>query len=592
MTETILCNDIHVPVTATLLEALRYLRRPDEPRLLWTDLCCIHQADLVEKAHQVEMMFAIFQRAAGVVAWVGTPSPEDELVCRIIDVQAGETYVNLETGMNMLEMPVKVDMYMEPGETDPNRDAARSAARAFITTRPFFQRTWIRQEIFAARRLDLVCGTYVFPFKRFTETIGQLLPEQTTDGGRFVGRSSSSDDPEAGRALQCYSYFSRDHDKDYAISSINLPSVWFHNAMRSAMYRSSLAHDKVYAVLGMSSWQTSTVDSPSVPDPETDVTRGFPRPDYTRPAGLVFQDFAKHHVNAARTLRCLSIFQDLSLRGDDLPSWAVDLRVDAPRYLNTQQLSYWGIEWEDEVPEQDFADHGRLAVRGIRVARVGGSSRTEQGGQTDPWEASYPRFAVSEPNPMLQSCNDADEHWLPRETEKNDEGDDVERGADARLEETLGLLRRDCGYTWVPVGERLAPLVVQEDMYDWPGPPGEFRHHAFVSSLVREGDLIVHLGGSDVACVLRLVEGEEEEEQEEEDFDEEEIDDEDDEEKTRQRREKDKKRWKFLGPALLTMGMFDKEKLKDGKPVFQHHMARVDDTEIDREAKARDFMLV
>lgn len=50
MTETIQCNGIPLPVTETLLEAFRYIRRQDEPRLLWTDSCCIHQADLEEKA--------------------------------------------------------------------------------------------------------------------------------------------------------------------------------------------------------------------------------------------------------------------------------------------------------------------------------------------------------------------------------------------------------------------------------------------------------------------------------------------------------------------------------------------------------------
>ena len=551
MTESIRCNGVLLPVTPTLLEALRYLRRPDTPRLLWTDSCCIHQADLEEKSRQVQMMFSIFQRAASVVAWVGTPSPADELLCRIIDVDADEQYPRLETNMNLLGMPMKA--YMQPGETDPHHTAAVSAARTFITTRPFFQRTWIRQEIFAARTLRLICGRYNFPFKNFTEIVGQLLPEHTTDGGRFVTGKPDDNGDDNARALQCYSYFALDHDKLYTITSINLHSVWFHNVMRSAMYKSSLPHDKVFAVLGMSSWQTSTAESGSTmpPDPDADITRGFPAPDYTKPASVVFQEFVKHHINVSQTLRCLSIFQDRSRQDPNLPSWTVDLRLDTPRYLSTQQLSCWGIEWEDEIPRQRFSQHGILPLRGILVARLGRQTDAEP----DPWAESYPREAMLPPSPMLQGCNDSEEHWFPEEDYEND-------NPDAPLDQTLQLLQRDCGYTWMPLGEHLAPIVPQEDSLQWPGRE-EFHHHALVSEAAREGDVVVHLGGADVACVLRPAGGEGKEQ-----------------------------RWTFLGPALLAVGVFNREMVRDGKPVFQHYMARVDDEELDRKAKARKFVLV
>lgn len=552
------------------------------------------------------MMFIIFQRAVGVVAWVGTPSPDDELVCHILDIQSEEVYVRSDTGLNMLGMPTKA--YMDPGETDPNLEAGRSAARKFINNRPFFQRTWIRQEIFAARKLDLLCGKHTFEFKRFTEIIGQLLPEYTTDDGRFV----RSNEPES-RALQCYSYFSMDHDKLYTITSINLHDVWFHNVMRSAIYKSALPQDKVFAVLGMSSWQTATAESPSEPEPEKDITNGFPKPDYNKPVSLVYQDFAKHHINVSQNLKCLSIFQDLSKNGTDLPSWTIDLRIDMSRYLNTQQFSYWGIEWEDEIPRQRFKQHGILKVRGIRVARVG-----SQVGP-NPWAKGYPRSAMQDPNPMLQGCNDSEEHWF---AQRDDESFGGESDNEMLLDRTLELLENDCGYGWKAVGKHLAPLEGQEeDSFRWPNKA--FHYHAFVSNLAQEGDLIVHFGGTNVACVLRQVEGEEDEEKEvgykdqgdeddyddqgdEDDYDdqgdEDDYDDQDDyvdqdeyddsEDQEGVQEELGAKRWKFLGPALLAVGVFNKKKMKDDKEVFQHLMARVNDQKIDRQRKAENFILV
>jgi hypothetical protein len=595
MTETILCNGIRLPVTATLLEAMRYIRREDEPRLLWTDSCCIHQADLEEKGRQVQMMFAIFQRAAGVIAWVGTPLPDDELICRIIDIQSEQVYVSSDQGLSMLGMPTKA--YLEPGETCPNLEAGRNAAQKFVSNRPFFQRTWIRQEIFAARKLNLLCGKYLFEFKRFTEIIGQLLPEYTTDGGRFVrGNEPGS------RALQCYTYFSMDHDKFYTITSINLHDVWFHNVMRSAIYKSALPQDKVFAVLGISSWQTATAENPSEPEPEQDITKDFPKPDYKKPVSLVYQDFVKHHINVSQSLKCLSIFQDLSKNGTDLPSWTIDLRIDMPRYMNTQQFSYWGAEWEDEIPRQSLKQHGTLLVRGIRVARIG-----EQVGP-NPWAKGYPRSAMQDLNPMLQGCNDSEEQWF---AQRDDDTSDCGSGSDVLLDRTLELLENDCGYSWKAIGKHMAPLEGQEEEhFRWPNKA--FHYHAFVSNLAREGDLIAHLGGTGVACVLRQVEGEEDEEKQveykdkedkdeyndEDDYDrygdEDEDEEEDDgsEDQERVQKKLGVKRWKFLGPALLAVGVFNPQEVQDDKIVFQHHMARVNNQKINRERIAENFTII
>jgi hypothetical protein len=63
-------------VTKNLVEALKYLKLPEQPRVLWTDAICISQQDLVEKGKQVERMASICKSAARMVVWLG---PESEL---------------------------------------------------------------------------------------------------------------------------------------------------------------------------------------------------------------------------------------------------------------------------------------------------------------------------------------------------------------------------------------------------------------------------------------------------------------------------------------------------------------------------------
>ncbi|XXG96583.1 hypothetical protein Hte_002870 [Hypoxylon texense] len=60
-----------IPTTQNLDIALRHLRYGVEPRVIWIDALCIHQADAAEKGPQVAMMGDIYRLAHRVIAWLG-----------------------------------------------------------------------------------------------------------------------------------------------------------------------------------------------------------------------------------------------------------------------------------------------------------------------------------------------------------------------------------------------------------------------------------------------------------------------------------------------------------------------------------------
>ena len=64
-------NDRSFFVTDTVFRALRELRYSDRPRRLWIDAISINQGDLPERRSQVDMMGAIYRRAAQVIVWLG-----------------------------------------------------------------------------------------------------------------------------------------------------------------------------------------------------------------------------------------------------------------------------------------------------------------------------------------------------------------------------------------------------------------------------------------------------------------------------------------------------------------------------------------
>lgn len=69
----IIVNDIQVKVRKNLLGFLRRLRAgsSDPDGYLWIDAICINQADLSERAEQVQMMGYVYRLATGVIAWLG-----------------------------------------------------------------------------------------------------------------------------------------------------------------------------------------------------------------------------------------------------------------------------------------------------------------------------------------------------------------------------------------------------------------------------------------------------------------------------------------------------------------------------------------
>ena len=97
LSKTVECNGTNLAVSETAHEAIRHIRLPDGVTYLWTDVCCINQADLGEKSVQVGMMFTIFQKASLVIAWLGTPSPDEKVLFTIID--STESGCSFETAM-------------------------------------------------------------------------------------------------------------------------------------------------------------------------------------------------------------------------------------------------------------------------------------------------------------------------------------------------------------------------------------------------------------------------------------------------------------------------------------------------------------
>jgi len=145
-----------VPITQNLASAVRHLQYPEAPRHLWIDALCICQHDDKEKSDQVQHMFTIFRKAKSVVAWLGPQTPNTHLAFRLLRSwkELERDCKDLNHGHGLVCLHLLGNAY---------------SALLELCHRPWFRRTWIRQEVFGAKHLILQCGRSTHDWTNFPD---------------------------------------------------------------------------------------------------------------------------------------------------------------------------------------------------------------------------------------------------------------------------------------------------------------------------------------------------------------------------------------------------------------------------------------
>lgn len=147
-----------VKITANLDEAIRYMRYPDRPRRMWIDGLCIDQQNIEERGRQVAYMCYIFWAATRVVVWLGMATDDsDRAMDTLRHVGSRTASVGKSGAIKGTELDER-----QSGELAlvlALDDAERLAILALLQ-RPWFERIWVRQEVYEAGEESLVaCGT-------------------------------------------------------------------------------------------------------------------------------------------------------------------------------------------------------------------------------------------------------------------------------------------------------------------------------------------------------------------------------------------------------------------------------------------------
>jgi hypothetical protein len=126
--------------------ALRRLRLVDEDRTVWIDAVCIDQQDLQERGHQVRIMSEVYNCAEGVMVMLSDEVPD----CRLLMEEVKYVIYNWK-------------MVAKEGRITPCEAATQQLKTLYKD--PWFERTWVLQEVHAKDIITIVYGSAVFAFQ-------------------------------------------------------------------------------------------------------------------------------------------------------------------------------------------------------------------------------------------------------------------------------------------------------------------------------------------------------------------------------------------------------------------------------------------
>ncbi|ERF72755.1 hypothetical protein EPUS_04808 [Endocarpon pusillum Z07020] len=357
-TTAIVCNDAHLDISQSLETALRHLRDPREPRVIWADAICIDQSNEVEKTHQVSLMRDIYRKATRVVIWLGPASRNGpgELALDLVHYLAAASK-EPATAVEVLHQSADIrlldhfatQIYEIHGiQAQPNQ-AFTTIYKAFfeLLERPWFTRTWILQEAAVASDAILLLGTRSVSWAEFLDAFAFSLKQPSLMTIMNPGKLEYA----IGLLTVCQAVKRGSEQRllDLLLQHRNCGA--------------SDSRDKVFALCGLA--RDAGADGLDV------------QTDYRLDTAEVYRDLAIKILKQSADLALLSVPRpSTSSNVAGLPSWVPDWSLSSHStsfrardfsgdYLFRSKAS------KDTIPDPKFSSDGRLlAMNGMVVDRI------------------------------------------------------------------------------------------------------------------------------------------------------------------------------------------------------------------------------
>lgn len=298
--ETIFVNGQPIKVTSNLERALRHLRCNDRPRTLWVDALCINQEDLGERSDQVANMNLIYSLATATIVYLGD---EDEHTAGGFDMLR-----MFAQNLHFDQYPIwRADIRNKPSLMPSDLVSARH-----VLALPWWQRTWVVQEIALAKAIFLVCGKQSLSWDKIVAPAAKAINEHVNSCCTHL--LASPVDAEVGRTLQMMraeiNNLQLIRDTIQGTKSNPVPPLYqIISCFRHR--RATDSRDKIYGFLAL----------------HRPNTANQLRADYTLSLNEAYMKAAFSMIQNARTLDLL-YYAGYDERKKNLPSWVPDWTLE------------------------------------------------------------------------------------------------------------------------------------------------------------------------------------------------------------------------------------------------------------------------
>ncbi|KAI2469715.1 heterokaryon incompatibility protein-domain-containing protein [Annulohypoxylon bovei var. microspora] len=154
--KSIRLDDHNIEVTDNLWLAMRRLRKPSTPRVVWIDAICINQDDNDEKSHQVGMMGDIYRGCTNCVIWLGESAEKaDPDVQSVSAVRAIELLGLLASDRHLPDLPCFSTVRGQRTDITKKYED-HFAALGQLLDLPWWRRIWVIQELVLPRAVGML----------------------------------------------------------------------------------------------------------------------------------------------------------------------------------------------------------------------------------------------------------------------------------------------------------------------------------------------------------------------------------------------------------------------------------------------------
>jgi hypothetical protein len=317
-------NDVRVQVPASAAHALRGIRHDKFPISVWIDAICINPSDSKERTHQVLLMSKIYSSAYSTIVRLESAGDVADQLLSACLVDYHRTLTASLSKCPELIWNAKELIDGNSAVSESLRNATLNLFQSLLVflNQPWFSRLWVYQEVLLSQFVyvsvarDCIGWTLIRMAIEYYECLSPA-PE-LWDGVNVSGlrvstpwrarRNGHEDNPTESRNSQFYLGYTPPNLTSLLVETIPLECL--------------NPRDKVYALLGLTSWSVQRKTLPSELEP-----------DYTLPVSECMRNATLAAIGEEMSLECLTL--PIWARQDQSwPSWVVPwhkLEVDRNR---------------------------------------------------------------------------------------------------------------------------------------------------------------------------------------------------------------------------------------------------------------------